>query len=74
MTTVNSLYVTIQIWGLDRSSVLLKYMYLCTERVYNYKLMIILTVQAKAIRWKIALDCYDYFFHLILILITKHFN
>ena len=45
-------------------------MYLCTERVYNYKLMIILT----EIRWKIALGCFDYFFHLILIMITTHFN
>ena len=28
----------------------------------------------KATRWKKALGCFDYFFHLILIIITKHFN
>ena len=28
----------------------------------------------KAIRWKIALGCFDYFFHLISIIITKYFN
>ena len=39
------------------------HVYLYTEQVYNYKLVIILTVYMyKAIRWKIAFGCFDYFF------------
>ena len=30
---------------MDRRSLLLKYIYLCTEQVYNYKPLIILTVR-----------------------------
>ena len=37
-------------------------MYLYTDKVYNHKLIIIYQYKYKAIRWKIALGCFDYFF------------
>ena len=46
-------------------------MYLGTERVDNYKLIIILTYKYKTISWKIALGCFDYFVHIILIMIKN---
>ena len=38
-------------------------MYLYTDRVYNQKIDYYIK-STKAIRWKIALGCFDYFFHL----------
>ena len=50
-------------------------MYLYTDRVYNHKIDdYINSTSIKAIRWKIALGCFDYFFHLILVIRTKYFH
>ena len=50
-------------------------MYLYTDRVYNHKIDdYINSTSIKAIRWKIALGCFDYFFHLISIMIINTFQ
>ena len=46
-------------------------MYLYTDRVYNHKIDDYIN---STIRLKIALGCFDYFFHLMLVTITKYFN
>ena len=50
-------------------------MYLYTDRVYNHKIDdYINSTSIKQLGGKIALGCFDYFFHLILVIITKYFN